>query len=313
MARGRLVLFTLILTCHREEATHAPLPSDTVELPPPAPLEGVEPPIVYPTFDAGGRTEIAIPVVACAEISCCRTTRIFPPSTWKVKVTKELLALDNPVSQLRVYMSADAILLGPPGFGCRSVLESSGISLAILPVDQVSAEDIVGRPLDGELVRVESFSWYTSGYWPAGTIGTRVFPDALHDWLQGSFPDHPWARPNMFPTGPYPGELVSVDGLHASYVDPPGVAGIAAEQRNLKPNGDPIRGAVFQRGDPVKGYEMMQVLAVRLGAERDPLVDAIIADFDERMRAGRDYALLRAIPRCAEGSDVDEAEGPCRH
>jgi hypothetical protein len=300
MAR-RLLVLALFLAC-RPSGSASPRPAETVELPPAPPLVVDEGPVVYPTFDAGGSNEIAIPTVRCDETWAGGTVRIFPPPTWKVKVTPELLALPNPPSQLRVFISNSWILLGPVGFGCRAtLLSSAGPALSVVPLDKLSAEPFQDASLDGELVRTGRFCWFTSGYWNAGNLASRIFPVTLHDRLQRFFAGNGFDPNRYFATGPYPGELVTVDGLHASYTDPAGVAGIAAEGTDVRPNGDPILGSLFEVGDPVHGGDAMEVLAVRLVAERDPLTAAIIADFDARVRDDRRDPVFEAIPRCTEG------------
>lgn len=310
MARRRLLVFALFLAC-RPGASSTPRAVETVELPPPPPLAIEEFSVIRATFDAG-RTEIEIPTVRCDDNSPMGATRIFPPPTWKVKATPELLALDDPASELRVYISPYDILLGPPGFGCRSFTVSSGSSLAIVPADQVNDDPVDHTPLTDELVRVERICWCLSGTFAATTLASRVFHVTLHDELQRVFAEG-WIDPKNFPTTPYPGELVAVDGLHASYVDPPGVTGIASNELFLQPNGDPIQGSLFVDvvdDRTIKLYGMT-LLAVRLRAERDPLIVPIIADFDARMREDLDDPLFRSLPRCTE--DETMAGPHCRH
>ncbi len=300
----------LPLAC-RGSKSAAPSTAETVVLPPSPPLFVEEGPVVYPTFDAGGSKEIAIPTVRCDETWAIGTVRIFPPPTWKVKVTPELLALPDPPSQLRVYMSPSRILLGPVGFGCRATTAgSAGFVLSVVPLDKLGADPSHDASLDGELVRTGNFCWFTSGYWPAGNLASRVFPVALHGRIQKFFVDTGFDPNGYFPTSPYPGEIVTLDGLHASYTDPPGVTGIASEGTAIEPNGDPIVGSLFETGDTVHGIDSMEVLAVRLIAERDPLTAAIIADFDARVRRDREDPGFRAIPRCTVGEGMGEPHCP---
>ncbi|HEX7600569.1 MAG TPA: hypothetical protein VF316_03145 [Polyangiaceae bacterium] len=112
-------------------------------------------------------------------------------------------------------------------------------------------------------------------------------------------------------TAPYPSEIVDVVGLHATYIDPPGVSGVADEGAGLTPNDTEIHGSIMHVGAPASNEvaDSILVLAVRLRAERDPLVAAILADFNERTRScsgAEDCFGLERLPRCFDGTEVEE-------
>lgn len=263
-----------------------------------------EPPIVRPSFDAGGRTEIELPTVRCDDLGQVGWSKVFPPATWKVKVTKELLALDDPPSRLRAYVGPYSTVLGPPGMSCHGWYGSSGQWLEVAP-DGVE-KDPWQRSLKGDVIMLNELYWGTSGRYLSARLAARVFPTLrgrakdVYDMYAGL------SAVDGFTTNPYPGELVSVEDRFASYVDPPGVSGIAKEGAWVTPNEDPIHGAIvhWQGLDP-RGASML-VLAVRLRAEREPLIAAIVADVEQRMRTcsrDDDCFGLWALPRCFDGTD----------
>ena len=271
-----------------------------------------EPPIVHPSFDAGGRTEIELPTVRCDDLGQVGWSKVFPPATWKVNVTKELLALDDPPSQLRAYVGPYSTVLGPPGLRCRGWYGSSGQWLEVAPPEGVE-EDPYRRGPEGEVIMLNESYWYTSGRFRCARLASRVFPTLRGRAKEVYDGYHGLSAVDGFTTNPYPGEFVSVEDRFASYVDPPRVSGIAKEGAWVTPNEDPIHGAMvhWQGLDPRRAS--MLVLAVRLRAEREPLVAAVVADFEQRMRTcsqDDDCFGLAGLPRCFDGTEDDPARCP---
>ncbi len=270
----------------------------------PIDAEAVEPPIVYPGFDAGSRAEIEIPTVRCDDLGQVGWSKVFPPSRWKAKVTKELLALDDPPSQLRVYVGPYSTVLGPPGFECHGWYGSSGQWLQLSPRDGADLPWLV--PHEGELIVVNESYWSTSGRTRCARLAARVFP-TLRGRARDVYAMYPGLAPlDGFTTDPYSGEVVHVEDQFASYVDPPRVSGIAEEGAWVTPNDDPVHGSMVDWQGRNPWSASMLVLAVRLHAERERLIAAIVADFDNRMRTcskDDDCFGLDRLPRCFDGME----------
>ncbi len=230
---------------------------------------------------AVGQGNVTVPFVGCAETG--QTGAIAAPKGRPVRVN-----LSAKVAGELAYYQAGGFVVGvlaPRGWQCQGLSGSGGAFLVVLP-SAGELNHFLTQPhelIRGPVVRLSFGDARTSGRFGVAQVVARVFPKYISftKEVQEAF-----GQPESeYPTGPPPGDRVTRRSDEAvRFETPAGQRGLGTTDYSLAPGDRPIQGSMILDASPtVTG---LATVSVRLPEEKPPLVEAILARFEEEMRPG---------------------------